>query len=62
MIEAMGWQPSGQTTTEDEGRNEGDEAWERMMVEEDMGDVMGKAAKTWAEWCKSNVKSPKKRK
>ncbi len=62
VIEAMGWQPSGQTTTEDEGRNEGDEAWERMMVEEDMGDVMGKAAKTWAEWCKSNVKSPKKRK
>lgn len=74
VLEAIGWEPSKQMKTvtgggtsstgvveegEDE-RNWEDEAWERQMVEEDLDEVMKKAAKTWVGWCKSHVKSPRK--
>lgn len=58
VLEAIGWQPSGQTSMEE--RNWEDEAWERQQVEEDLEEVMKKAAKTWEEWVQLHAKHPKR--
>jgi len=43
-----------------EERNWEDEAWERQQVEEDLEEVMKKAAKTWEEWVQLHAKHPKR--
>ena len=58
VLEAIGWEPSGQTTME--VRNWEDEAWERQQVEDDFKGIMKKAAKTWESWCKLHAKHPKR--
>lgn len=63
VLEAIGWQPSAGVlgvSTEGEETREEDEAYERLMVEQDLDEVMKKAAKTWEGWCKLHAKHPKR--